>query len=149
MEKEDQRNFLLAMVLMIALVLGYQKFFVDPAQKKYEAEQAAIEAETQAQTADTGVPAIDQLKPVEEALSDNPRIDFEGAGVDGSIRLAGARIDDVSLHDYYLTVERSRKSACSGRRTVSTAISPLITGLPAARWWRAATRPGPLFPVTS
>lgn len=109
MEKEDQRNFLLAMVLMIALVLGYQKFFVDPAQKKYEAEQAAIEAETQAQTADTGVPAIDQLKPVEEALSDNPRIDFEGAGVDGSIRLAGARIDDVSLHDYYLTVEKKQE----------------------------------------
>jgi YidC/Oxa1 family membrane protein insertase len=109
MEKEDQRNFLLAMVLMIALVLGYQKFFVDPAQKKYEAEQAAIEAETQAQTADTGVPAIDQLKPVEEALADNPRIDFEGAGVDGSIRLAGARIDDVSLHDYYLTVEKKQE----------------------------------------
>ena len=109
MEKEDQRNFLLAMVLMIALVLGYQKFFVDPAQKKYEAEQAAIEAETQAQTADTGVPAIDQLKPVEEALTDNPRIDFEGAGVDGSIRLAGARIDDVSLHDYYLTVEKKQE----------------------------------------
>ncbi len=47
MEKEDQRNFLLAMVLMIALVLGYQKFFVEPAQKKYDAQQAAIEAETQ------------------------------------------------------------------------------------------------------
>ena len=30
MEKEDQRNFLLAMVLMIALVFGYQKFFVEP-----------------------------------------------------------------------------------------------------------------------
>ena len=44
MEKEDQRNFLLAMVLMIALVLGYQKFFVEPAQKKFDAQQAAIEA---------------------------------------------------------------------------------------------------------
>ena len=50
MEKDDQRNFLLAMVLMIALVFGYQKFFVEPAQKKYEAQQAAIKAETQTET---------------------------------------------------------------------------------------------------
>ncbi|HRX74784.1 MAG TPA: membrane protein insertase YidC [Hyphomonas sp.] len=109
MEKEDQRNFLLAMVLMIALVFGYQKFFVDPAQKKYEAEQAAIKAETQAETADTGVPAIDQVKPVEEALADNPRIGFEGASVDGSIRLAGARIDDLNLRKHFLTVENKQE----------------------------------------
>ena len=109
MEKEDQRNFLLAMVLMIALVLGYQKFFVEPAQKKFDAQQAAIEAETQDKTADTGVPAIDQLKPVEEALADSPRVDLESKGVDGSIRLAGSRIDDVSLRDYYLTVEKKQE----------------------------------------
>ncbi len=46
---------------------------------------------------------------MEEALADNARIDFEGEGVDGSIRLAGARIDDVSLHDYYLTVEKQQE----------------------------------------
>ena len=109
MEKEDQRNFLLAMVLMIALVLGYQKFFVEPAQKKYEAQQAAIEAETQNKTTDTGVVAVDQLKPVEEALADSPRVDLESKGVDGSIRLAGSRIDDVSLRDYYLTVEKKQE----------------------------------------
>jgi len=110
MEKQDQRNFLLAMVLMIALVMGYQKFFVEPAQKKYEAEQAAIEAETQTTTpGTTGVVAIDQLKPVNEALAESPRIDFEGDSVDGSIRLAGARIDDLSLRKHYLTVEKKQE----------------------------------------
>jgi len=109
MEKEDQRNFLLAMVLMIGLVFGYQKFFVEPAQKKYEAQQAAIEAETQTQTADTGVKAIDEIVPVEKALEADARVPFEGDSVDGSIRLAGARIDDLSLRKHYLTVEKTQE----------------------------------------
>lgn len=110
MEKDDQRNFLLAMVLMIGLVLGYQKFFVEPAQKKYEAEQAAIKAETQTETTEpTGVPAIDELKPVEEAIATDARLPFEGESVDGSIRLAGARIDDLSLRKHFLTVENKQE----------------------------------------
>ena len=106
MEKDDQRNFLLAIVLMIALVFGYQKFFVEPAQKKYEAEQAAIKAEAQTETTETtGVTAIDQFKPVEEAIAADSRVPFEGESVDGSIRLAGARIDDLNLRKHFLTVE--------------------------------------------
>ena len=110
MEKDDQRNFLLAMVLMIGLVFGYQKFFVEPAQKKYEAQQAAIEAANQAEAPETtGVPAIDQLKPVAEAIAADDRVTFEGASVDGSIRLAGSRIDDLNLRKHYLTVEKKQE----------------------------------------
>ncbi|MEZ5945493.1 MAG: membrane protein insertase YidC [Hyphomonas sp.] len=109
MEKEDQRNFLLAMVLMIALVLAYQQFVAGPAAKKYEAQQAAIEAEKQADTAETGVAAIDQIKPVEQALADDVRVAFDGDSVDGSIRLKGARIDDLSLKKHFLTVENKQE----------------------------------------
>ena len=105
MEKEDQRNFLLAMVLMVGLVLGYQKFVADPAAKKYEAQQAAIEAATQAASTDTTAEPEAALKSVDEAIAGDPRVAFEGASVDGSIRLAGARIDDLSLRKHFLTVE--------------------------------------------
>ena len=109
MEKEDQRNFLLAMVLMIALVFGYQKFFVEPAQKKYEAQQAAIEAETQLETPETAISATNELKPVAEAIASDARIPFDADSVDGSIRLAGARLDDLSLRKHYLTVEKKQE----------------------------------------
>ncbi|MFN3314665.1 MAG: membrane protein insertase YidC, partial [Hyphomonas sp.] len=107
MEKEDQRNFLLAMVAMIAFVFLYQMFVMEPAQRRYQAEQAAIAASEQAPTADTGVtPLPTGPKPVEEALADGTRIRFDAPSVDGSIRLAGSRIDDLNLKAHYQTVER-------------------------------------------
>ena len=107
MEKEDQRNFLLAMVAMIAFVFLYQMFVMEPAQRRYEAEQAVIAANEQAPTADTGVtPLPTGPKPVEEALADGTRIQFDAASVDGSIRLAGSRIDDLNLKQHYQTVEQ-------------------------------------------
>ena len=43
MEKEDQRNFLIAMVAMIAFVFAYQAFIMKPAQEEFEANQAVRE----------------------------------------------------------------------------------------------------------
>lgn len=107
MEKDDQRNFLLAMVAMIAFVFLYQYFVMEPAQKRYQAEQAARAAAEQALGTDTGAPA----RPVgprslEEALQDGERVRFDASSVDGSIRLAGSRIDDLSLKRHFQTVER-------------------------------------------
>ena len=45
MEKPDQRNFLIAMVAMIAFVFAYQAFIMKPAQEEFEANQAVREAE--------------------------------------------------------------------------------------------------------
>ncbi|MFN7054491.1 membrane protein insertase YidC [Hyphomonas sp.] len=107
MEKDDQRNFLLAMVAMIAFVFLYQMFVMEPAQQRYQAEQAAIAAAQQGQTADTAAPAIPAgPRPLEEALAEGERVRFDAGSVDGSIRLAGARIDDLSLKHHYQTVER-------------------------------------------
>lgn len=105
MEKEDQRNFLIAMALMIAFVFVYQMFVMEPAQKRYEAEQAAKAAAGQTLGTDTAGAVTIGPKPVEEALKDGARIPLDGEAVDGSIRLAGARIDDVSLKNFYQTVE--------------------------------------------
>ena len=112
MEKQDQRNFLIAMALMVAFVFGYQKVFMEPAQKRFEAQQAAITADEQTGVSVSelsNVPAIAATKTVEEAISGPGRVKFDGESVDGSIRLAGSRIDDLSLRKHYLTVEKTQE----------------------------------------
>ncbi|MEH6409751.1 MAG: membrane protein insertase YidC [Hyphomonas sp.] len=112
MEKQDQRNFLIAMALMVAFVFGYQKVFMEPAQKRFEAQQAAIKADEQngmSATELSTVPAIAATRTVEEAVSGPGRVKFEGDSVDGSIRLAGSRLDDLSLRKHYLTVEKTQE----------------------------------------
>jgi YidC/Oxa1 family membrane protein insertase len=116
MEKEDQRNFLIAMVLMIGFVWAYQTFIMKPAQEKYEAQQAVIAAETANDAAGENgnidiskVPAVAEIKDVKEALTLSPRVKFDAESVDGSIRLKGARIDDLSLKRHFLTVEREKE----------------------------------------
>lgn len=106
MEKQEQRNFLLAMLAMIAFVFLYQYFVMEPAQKRYQAEQAERAAVEKAPDTDTGAAAVLGPKSLEEALAGGGRLSFDGQAVDGSIRLAGARIDDLNLKNYYTTVDR-------------------------------------------
>ena len=106
MEPQEQRNFLIAMAAMIAFVFLYQYFVMEPAQKRYEAEQAVAAAAQQAAVTDTGVAEILGPKSLEDALAEGNRVPFDANAVDGSIRLAGARIDDLSLKQHYTTLQR-------------------------------------------
>ncbi|MEO1100644.1 MAG: membrane protein insertase YidC [Pseudomonadota bacterium] len=109
MEKEDQRNFLIAMVLMIGFIWAYQTFIVDPEVRANQAAReaaAALEAENgpaEAQLPEALAPAIEAT--VEDALEKYARATFDAPSVDGSIRIRGARIDDLNLKGHYLTVE--------------------------------------------
>lgn len=110
MEKEDQRNFLLAMVVLFAFMFAYQKFFWEPSKKQHETEKAVAAAELQAngtEIADT--PVVAAKVPVAEALLTSPRVAFDGKAVDGSVRLSGSRIDDLNLKRHFLTVEKGEE----------------------------------------
>ena len=108
MEPQDQRNFILAMVLMVGFVFLYQTFILGPNAKQAREAQAKIQAE---QTVDT--PALGQVEPaapviaatVEEALIQSERLTFDADRVDGSIRLTGAVIDDLNLKGHKLTLD--------------------------------------------
>ena len=109
MDPQDQRNFIIAMVLMIAFVFGYQAFIVNPeqqerleAQEQTEQQKAGVEPGT----IDESQPAIELAPSVEEALDANPRVGFDGDRVSGSIRLTGGLLDDLQLKDHYTTVEK-------------------------------------------
>jgi len=106
MDPQDQRNFLVAMVLMIAFVFLYQNFVTKPgAERANEARrQALIEQGVDPDAIAEG--EIDLAPPpvttvsVEEALVQSDRLIFDGDRVDGSIRLTGAVIDDLNLKDH-------------------------------------------------
>ena len=105
MDPEDQRNFIIAMVLMIVFVFGYQALVVSPGQAKREAAQEAARAEVEANP-ELAVPEIVRAPNVEEALTTVERLPVDGARMDGSLRLTGGVVDDVMLKDHYTTVEK-------------------------------------------
>ncbi|WP_233349010.1 membrane protein insertase YidC [Henriciella marina] len=109
MDPQDQRNFIIAMVLMIAFVFGYQTFVVQPQQEARNEAQQQAEAEQEAtvpQAGDTGEQNISAAESVDEALSSNSRITLDADRVDGSVRLRGAILDDLQLKDHFTTVEK-------------------------------------------
>jgi YidC/Oxa1 family membrane protein insertase len=116
----ESRNMIVAIVLSIAIILGFYYFFELP---RMRAQQAAIEAQRAAQqteqvqnaqapapsaTAPTpsgGIAASAAAPTRAEALAASPRIRINSARLTGSIALTGARIDDLVLDDYKLTTD--------------------------------------------
>ncbi len=107
MEQQDQRNFILFIVIAVIFLLGYQTFVLEPSARRQQeaAEKARIEQETNEAIA----PPVAIAATVEDALSQDTRIPFDGPGVDGSIRLTGALIDDLSLKTYFADTDRQNE----------------------------------------
>ncbi|HSD92531.1 MAG TPA: membrane protein insertase YidC [Methyloceanibacter sp.] len=114
---ENNRNFILAIVLSMAVLFAWQFFFAPkptPEQEKptIEQQQPTEPGPPQPQ-AEGEVPAGVTPQPGtqgaalsrEEALAQSPRIAIDTPSLKGSIALKGARIDDLTLKDYRETVE--------------------------------------------
>ncbi|MFC7052444.1 membrane protein insertase YidC [Hansschlegelia quercus] len=119
----DTRNTILAVVLSIAVLLGWQYFFARPQIEAQRANQATQQALTDnkdaaaplpttsaapAATPQPGAPATagapaGATQP--QASRDAPRVKIDSERLSGSIALVGGRIDDVSLKDYRETVD--------------------------------------------
>ena len=110
---DDKKNLILAIVLSLLVMLGYQEFFVKPA------EEAGRQAELTQPTSEVpeAPPSVDETPaavgatpevlpratalPAEEAETESARLPIAAARLEGSISLRGGRIDDVVLTDYY------------------------------------------------
>ncbi|WP_349359398.1 membrane protein insertase YidC [Stappia sp.] len=124
----DNRNTILAIVLSLIVLLGWQYFYAQPQieRQRQQAEQQTSEMAADGSSApvpeaeggapsaggpagsvpgagDAAVPGA----PVERdtALAENARLPIDTPRVDGSINLTGARLDDLHLKDYRETVD--------------------------------------------
>jgi len=150
---ENNRNIILAIVLSMAVLFGWQ-FFVAGPQLERAQQQAQIAAEQQAgvdtnlatpaNPGEAATPATATGTAIfatrEAALAASPRIAISTEDLEGSINLTGARIDDLRLKQYRETVNPD---------------SPIITlltpaGLPDAYFaeegWVAAAGDGVALP---
>jgi len=116
----DSRNMILAIVLSMAVLFGWQYFVAGP-QLEQAQRQAEIAAQQQAEAegadlaaigdeeADSlpGSPAIATFETREAALASQPRVPIETPALSGSINLVGARIDDLRLNRYTETPDEN------------------------------------------
>ncbi len=120
----DQRNMILAIVLSMIVLFGWQFFIAGP-QLEQAQRQAEIAAEQQADTesldiaAPAGEPGADPsaagaaanggadivFESRDAALAASPRVAIQTPSVWGSINLVGARIDDLHLSGYRETID--------------------------------------------
>ena len=133
--KDNNRNFIVAIVLSMVVLFGWQFFIAGPqieqARKQQEAaQQLAAEqqpqppAATSDQAAGGGTSATPAPAPAaggapaavatqqtaetrDEALAQSKRVPIETPAITGSINLTGGRVDDIRLNDYHETVDKS------------------------------------------
>jgi YidC/Oxa1 family membrane protein insertase len=124
--RNDNRNMLLAIVLSVAVLLGWQYFFALPeAEKQRQLNQRQTTAQqvtppapspsaTPSQAGGPSAPvpgtappsaAAGTVEPRSAALARSPRLAIDTPAIRGSINLRGGRIDDVSLKNFRETVD--------------------------------------------
>jgi YidC/Oxa1 family membrane protein insertase len=96
---EGSRNMIIAMVLTLAIVLGWS--YLKPPETKPVVAQQVVQPGLP--TTPAAVAAVPQTR--ESILGSQERIALETPSMKGSIRLKGARIDDVTLIKYPKTVD--------------------------------------------
>lgn len=105
--QQDQRNFILFIIISVVFMFAYQTFVLGPDAKRRQ--EAAQQAQVERDKGEEIAPTVELAATVDEALARNERINFDGLGVDGSIRLTGAVIDDLSLKNYHDSVKRENE----------------------------------------
>lgn len=100
----DQKNFIIVIVLSVAILFGFQYFFAPHSEKTQP--HSVQQVNQPIPTPQANVPTVAQTQTREEALKTQPhRLPIESASVKGSINLEGAVFDDLTLVKYHETVD--------------------------------------------
>lgn len=113
----DQKNFIVAIVLSVLIIVGWQVAF-PPSKQATNTAQQQTAGQSGAPAAPAGQPGTPGTQPGPgttpmqqpvvsrgEAVALTPRVTFNTAELVGSISLKGARIDDVQLVKYRETID--------------------------------------------
>jgi YidC/Oxa1 family membrane protein insertase len=109
----DQKNLIVAIVLSVAIIVGWQVLFppakppVNGANQQQTTSQSAPTPSSPGQPQAPGGQAapVVQTVSLQEALERSPRVTFDTPELVGSIALKGGRIDDVRLVKYRETID--------------------------------------------
>jgi YidC/Oxa1 family membrane protein insertase len=118
----DHKNTILAVILSGMVLIGWQYFFVVPQMEKQKQTQQAQQTQQPQPAPGTQTPgapapqagapptpsqpvAPTLLQTRQAAIAATPRVKIETPSLTGSISLKGARIDDLSLVQYRVTVD--------------------------------------------
>ncbi|MBL9061274.1 membrane protein insertase YidC [Tabrizicola sp.] len=106
MEEQNNKNLILAMVLSAVVMIVWFIFFPPPEPAADPATAARTGTETVAPAPAETVAATGTVQTeTASAVADAPRLDIDTPKLSGSISLAGARIDDLSLKTYRETLD--------------------------------------------
>ncbi len=105
----NNKNFILAIVLSMAIIFGWQYFYAIPLAEQARQETTTAQPNTTTTPTTTAqVPgAAAAVAPVarDQALSTSPRLKIETPELQGSINLTGAQLDDLHLTQYRETID--------------------------------------------
>ena len=101
---DDQKNFILAIVLSSFVMLGYWFFFGKPLAEKARIDAAAERARAE-QMVDAPVVEPQKIIPREQAIASGNRVKIDTASFSGSFNSTGTRFDDIRLKNYNATLE--------------------------------------------
>ncbi len=117
MNSEDSRNIILAIVLSVLVLIGWNYFYAAPQLQKDRQAQTQTRAPSQANpsapsvggagaSAPLGAAAVEAgPKTRAEALAASPRVAIDTASLGGSIDLTGGLVDDLVLKAYRETID--------------------------------------------
>src|SRR5271169_2430848 len=104
----DHKNTILAIVLSLIVVVGWQ-YFIGYPQMEHQKQQAELKRQEQTQVlpgAQPGAVAPAQQTTSREAvIGTTPRVAITTPRLGGSVDLKGGRIDDLTLQQYRETVD--------------------------------------------
>ncbi|MEI7598155.1 MAG: membrane protein insertase YidC [Aestuariivirga sp.] len=109
----ENKNFIAAILLSMAIIFGWQYFYAAPLQKKLTAETQTAQTQqgTTAPSAPAAGGAVPNITPEAlaadraAAIAASPRLAFKTDFIEGSINLKGAMIDDLHLLRYRETID--------------------------------------------
>ena len=110
MHPEDIRNLIIFALASMAIWFLYDTFIQGPqikAMKEARLVQEQHELSTLSQAEEESVASV--IIDRDEAVSKATRISFANDKVTGTIKLKGGRIDDLSLNNYFKTIEKKEK----------------------------------------
>ena len=99
----DQKNFIMAMVLSGFVLLGYWFFFGKPLAEKARVDAQKEMARAEAIQANPPAP----IKPRDVVVTEGTRINVDTESLKGSFLTTGTRFDDIQLKNYDKTLDPS------------------------------------------